>query len=163
MFRASHKQWEVAIQILINTSALIKFRIVEMDNWLNLNKRSCWDSIRDPFAASEANPWTTGLRYLPDIWFIPLDHVTYFHRPIAWSVWHISPNQPLGPPLVKKWVIKMGVLYKRRVRSKGQLLPTKGPLFFLFFFNPVLPQTFWLYRSGEYDQNLWQVSYWHVQ
>ena len=32
-------------------------------NWLNLNKRPCWDSIRDPLA-SEANPWTTGLRYL---------------------------------------------------------------------------------------------------
>ena len=41
MFRASHKQWEVAILILINTSASIKFRIVEMDNWLNLNKRTC--------------------------------------------------------------------------------------------------------------------------
>ena len=63
MFQASHKQWEVAILILINTSTLIKFRIVEMDNWLNLNKRPCWDSIRDPFA-SEANPWTAGLRYL---------------------------------------------------------------------------------------------------
>ena len=62
MFRASHKQWEVAILILINTSASIKFGIVEMDNWLNLNKRPCWDSIRDPFA-SEANPWTAGLRY----------------------------------------------------------------------------------------------------
>ena len=33
-------------------------------NWLNLNKRPCWDSIRDPLA-SEANPWTAGLRYLP--------------------------------------------------------------------------------------------------
>ena len=31
-----------------------------MDYWLNLNKRPCWDSIRDPFA-SEANPWTAGL------------------------------------------------------------------------------------------------------
>ena len=40
-----------------------KFRIVEMDNWLNLNKRPCWDSIHDPFA-SEANPWTARLRYL---------------------------------------------------------------------------------------------------
>ena len=39
MFRASHKQWEVAILILINICASIKFRIVEMDNWLNLNKR----------------------------------------------------------------------------------------------------------------------------
>ena len=63
MFRASHKQWEVAILILINTSASIKFRIVEMDDWLNLNKRPFWDSIWDPFA-SEANPWTAGLRYL---------------------------------------------------------------------------------------------------
>ena len=63
MFRASHKQWEVAILILINTSAAIKFRIVKMDDWLNLNKRPCWDSIRDPFA-SEANPWNIGLRYL---------------------------------------------------------------------------------------------------
>ena len=34
MFQVSHKQWEVAILILINTSASIKFRIVEMDNWL---------------------------------------------------------------------------------------------------------------------------------
>ena len=34
-----------------------------MDNWLNLNKHPCWDSLRDPFA-SEANPWTTELRYL---------------------------------------------------------------------------------------------------
>ena len=32
MFQTSHKQWEVAILILINTSASIKFRIVEMDN-----------------------------------------------------------------------------------------------------------------------------------
>ena len=36
---------------------------VKMDYWLNLNKRPCWDSIHDPFA-SEANPWTAGLRYL---------------------------------------------------------------------------------------------------
>ena len=65
MFRASHKQWEVAILILINTSALIKFGIVEMDNWLNLNKRPCWDSIRDPFASNcKANPWSAGLPYL---------------------------------------------------------------------------------------------------
>ena len=63
MFRASHKQWDVAILILINTSASIKFRIVEMYNWLNLNKRPCWDSIRD-FFASEANPWTAELRYI---------------------------------------------------------------------------------------------------
>ena len=32
MLRAAHKQWEVAILILINISASIKFRIVEMDN-----------------------------------------------------------------------------------------------------------------------------------
>ena len=63
MFRVSYKQWEVAILISINTSAPIKFRIVEMDNWLNLDKCPCWDSIHDPFA-SEANPWTAGLRYL---------------------------------------------------------------------------------------------------
>ena len=31
MFRAAHKQWKVAILILINTSAPIKFRIVEME------------------------------------------------------------------------------------------------------------------------------------
>ena len=55
MFRASHKQWEVAILILINTASSIKFGIVEMDNWLNHNKRPCWDSVCDPFA-SEANP-----------------------------------------------------------------------------------------------------------
>ena len=54
MPRASHKQWEVPFVILINSSAPIKFRIVEMDNWLNLNKRPCWDSIRNPFA-SKAN------------------------------------------------------------------------------------------------------------
>ena len=53
--RASHKQWGVAILILINTSASFKFRIVKMDHWLNLNKCPCWDSIRDPFV-SEANP-----------------------------------------------------------------------------------------------------------
>ena len=29
--RAAHKQWKVAILILINTSAPIKFRIVEME------------------------------------------------------------------------------------------------------------------------------------
>ena len=63
MFQAAHKQWEVAILILIDTFAPIKFRIVEMANWLNLNKRPCWDSIHDPFT-SEANPWTVGLRYL---------------------------------------------------------------------------------------------------
>ena len=57
-----HKQWEVAILILINTSGSIKFRIVKMDNWLNLNKCPCWDSIHDPFL-SEANPWTAGLCY----------------------------------------------------------------------------------------------------
>ena len=49
MFRASHKQWEVAILILINTAMSIKLKIVEMDNWLNLNKHPCWDSIRHPF------------------------------------------------------------------------------------------------------------------
>ena len=51
-------RWEVAIifLILINSSAPIKFRIVEMDNCLNLNKRPCWDSVRDPFASEpEAN------------------------------------------------------------------------------------------------------------
>ena len=66
MFRALHKQWEVAVLILINTSASIIFRTVKMDNWLNLNKHPFLDSIRDPFA-SEASPWTTGLvlRYLP--------------------------------------------------------------------------------------------------
>ena len=31
MFGAAHKQWKVAILILINTSAPIKFRIVEME------------------------------------------------------------------------------------------------------------------------------------
>ena len=41
-----------------------------MDNWLNLNKRPCWDSIRDPFV-SEANPWTTGLCYLFTPFLIP--------------------------------------------------------------------------------------------
>ena len=55
MFRAAHKQWEVAILILINTSASIKFRIVKMNNWLNLNKRPCWDSIRDPFASKQTH------------------------------------------------------------------------------------------------------------
>ena len=62
IFWASHKQWEVAILTLINTSASIKFSIVEIYNWLNLNKRPCWDSIRD-LLASEANPWTVELRY----------------------------------------------------------------------------------------------------
>ena len=32
MFWASQKQWQVAILISINTSASIKFRIVEMEN-----------------------------------------------------------------------------------------------------------------------------------
>ena len=45
-------QWEEAILFLINT--LIKFRIMKMDNWLNLNKNLCWDSNCDPFA-SKAN------------------------------------------------------------------------------------------------------------
>ena len=66
MFRASHKQWQVAILILIYTSTSIKFQIVEMDNWLNLNKRPCWDSIRDP-SMSEANQWTPRLRYLDNV------------------------------------------------------------------------------------------------
>ena len=68
MFRAAHKQWKVAILILIITSAPIKFRIVEMEtgNWLNLNKRPCWDSISDPFAF-EANIWTAGLCYLREV------------------------------------------------------------------------------------------------
>ena len=65
MFRAAHKQCEIAILILINTSVPNKFRmiIVKVDNWLNLNKRLCWDSIRVPFE-SEANPGTAELRYL---------------------------------------------------------------------------------------------------
>ena len=68
MFWASHKQREVAILILINTSASIKFRIVEMVNWLNLNMRPCWDLIRVPLA-SKANPWTPGLCYLVRIFW----------------------------------------------------------------------------------------------
>ena len=64
MFRAAHKQWEVAILILINTSAPIKFRIVEMDNWLNLNKPPCWDSSCDPFAFRGQTHEPLGLRYL---------------------------------------------------------------------------------------------------
>ena len=56
-------------------------------NWLNLNKRPCWDSIRDPLA-SEANPWTAGLRYLPD--YIPVCVSMYFkfneqpNRKVSW-------------------------------------------------------------------------------
>ena len=52
-----------------NTFAWIKFTIVKMDNQLNLNKHPCRDSIRDPLA-SEANPWTAEVCYLPM-------HVTY--------------------------------------------------------------------------------------
>ena len=63
MYVLRDMQWEVVILILINTSTSITFRIVEMDNWLNLNKHPCWDLIRDPFA-SEANPRTTELSYL---------------------------------------------------------------------------------------------------
>ena len=48
MFWAPHKQCELAILILINTSVPIKFSTVKVDNWLNLNKRPCWDSIYDP-------------------------------------------------------------------------------------------------------------------
>ena len=48
-------KWEVAVLVLINISSSIKFRIVEMDNWLDLNKHLCWYAIRDPFAF-EANP-----------------------------------------------------------------------------------------------------------
>ena len=62
-FQASHKQWEVAILILINTVTSINSRIVNIYDWLKLNKHPCWDSIHDPFA-SEANPWTAGLCYL---------------------------------------------------------------------------------------------------
>ena len=67
MFQASHKQWEVAILILINSSASVKIRIVKMDNWPNLNKCPWWDLICDPFA-SEVNSWTAGLRYLLALW-----------------------------------------------------------------------------------------------
>ena len=63
MFQASHKQWEVPILILINTSASIKLKNVKLDNWLNLKKRPCWESIPDAFA-SEAKPYTAGLHSL---------------------------------------------------------------------------------------------------
>ena len=43
---------EVAFLILINASASIKFRIVEMDNWLNPNKCPCWDLIRESMTLS---------------------------------------------------------------------------------------------------------------
>ena len=52
---------------------------MELDNWLNLNKRPCWDSIRDLFA-SEANSSTAGLRYLIKLmnpWLI--DQTTGYH------------------------------------------------------------------------------------
>ena len=78
MFRASHKRWEVAILILINTSTSVKFRSVEMDNWLNLNKPLCWDSICDPFTP-EANPCTAELRYPSVFHFWKIQHF----RPIS--------------------------------------------------------------------------------
>ena len=63
MFRAAHKQWEVAVLILI-----------KMDNWLNLNECPCWDSIRDPFRVQgrPMNRWTT----LPPKILQPLDYAT---------------------------------------------------------------------------------------
>ena len=87
MFQASHKQWEVAILILINTSASIKFKIVSMNNWLNLNKPPCWDSIRDPFV-SEANPWAAGLRLCIKLWYALCRRVyfTYIVRIVVHNV-----------------------------------------------------------------------------
>ena len=81
MFRASHKQWEVANLILINTSASIKFRIVEMDNWLNLNKRPCWDSIRDPFSRPRQTHET--LDYATSYkWFVAIRKIMYIKSKI---------------------------------------------------------------------------------
>ena len=37
MFRASYKQWEISILILVNAYTLIEYRIVKMDNCPNLN------------------------------------------------------------------------------------------------------------------------------
>ena len=61
MFGAAHKQWEVVILILINTSTSIKFRMVEMDNWLNLNKRPLLGLDPWPFhvRGKPMNCWTT--------------------------------------------------------------------------------------------------------
>ena len=63
MFRASHKQWEVAILILINTSASIKFRIVEMDNWL-ISTSAPAGTRSVTLSLPRQNPWTAGLHNL---------------------------------------------------------------------------------------------------
>ena len=49
-----------------------------MDNWLNLNKRPCWDSIPDPFA-SEANPYHEVLDYTYPYSFIVLPEILSFN------------------------------------------------------------------------------------
>ena len=50
-----------------------------MDNWLYLNKRPCWDSIRDPLM-SKANPWTAGLRYLVNAFLISLYAIIFLSQ-----------------------------------------------------------------------------------
>ena len=45
----------MCILILINTSALIKFRIVKMNYWLNFNKHLCWHSSCDPLASKASH------------------------------------------------------------------------------------------------------------
>ena len=47
MFRVAHKQYKVATLILINTSVLIKFRTVKMDNCFSLWPKTnhTWDTI----------------------------------------------------------------------------------------------------------------------
>ena len=66
MSRASHMQWEVAILILINTSASIIFRIVKVDYWLKSQQVPLLGLDPWPFRVrgKPMNRWTTLPPYL---------------------------------------------------------------------------------------------------
>ena len=95
----------VAILILINT---IKFRIVEMVSWLNLNKRPCLGLDPWPFRIW-GKPINPGLRYgnatstsnthnsYQPAWHLPLTsyQLMQSNLPLAcWSLW-LEPNMSL--------------------------------------------------------------------
>ena len=64
MFPAAHKQWEVSILILINTSAPIKFRIVK---WASdqISSSAPAGTRSVTFSRLKQNPWTAGQPYPP--------------------------------------------------------------------------------------------------
>ena len=85
----------------------VKLKIVKMDNWLNFNKRPCWDSIHDP-VLSEANPWTAGLCNTS-----PSTSDLYNQLHLSWC--NISKFVPLvGAPLI-------GVMFAKNSQKKGSL------------------------------------------